>query len=711
VDNARKRLAELVLEQWHVEAEVRRLDDPAPVAVRWNMTPLDLADHPAHIMGGRGKTAFSGRTDRVGDLARSFRALARRRLVILGEAGMGKTTVAVLLLRELLEHPVEPEPVPVLFAITDFDPATDEIRDWIARKIGSSYPALRADTYGPTAIRELIRARQVLPVLDGLDEMPADIRLQVIGALNTAAADPVILTCRTAEYASAIADVEVLRSAAVIEPDPLSARDIAAFLKACLPPAAAQSGSWAAVLSHLRTHASGPLATALATPFTLWLIRQVYITARADPTPLLDRTRYPTAETIRRHLLDRLIPAVIAANPPSRRSGDTNAHPFRPRRHWEAEYACRWLGYLARAYPSHDLAWWHLRDAATPRSVALTRAVGGGIIVALVAALPLSFSGAPAKGLALGPVLGLTYLLVFGLSTGTGQYTRRPSHLAWILAAGGCSTSLFYWLLAAAVFRIPGALAAAASAGLLSMLPVGLAYWLAGGTEPSQVNLRRRLRETRLSQAVGDTAAQVFANVFLVTGIASVITIWLTRGFDSTGHQQAGNVIVSAAATAAFAAAALATIFVYAAGILQWASSPLPTQTLRNPRNTLRADLRVTSLRVLAVGLPIGGLVGFVNAQERGVRYGVALAMAAGLAFGLMAGLGSQGDIFVLLKLRLWHAGDLPWRLMDFLEDAHRLGLLRQVGPVYQFRHADLQDHLAAHVAGGAGMPSLRTGP
>ncbi|MER7130105.1 hypothetical protein [Streptosporangium saharense] len=36
----------------------------------------------------------------------------------------------------------------------------------------------------------------------------------------------------------------------------------------------------------------------------------------------------------------------------------------------------------------------------------------------------------------------------------------------------------------------------------------------------------------------------------------------------------------------------------------------------------------------------------------------------------------------------------LPYRLMDFLDDVHRMGLLRAAGPHYQFRHADLQDHL-----------------
>jgi hypothetical protein len=43
---------------------------------------------------------------------------------------------------------------------------------------------------------------------------------------------------------------------------------------------------------------------------------------------------------------------------------------------------------------------------------------------------------------------------------------------------------------------------------------------------------------------------------------------------------------------------------------------------------------------------------------------------------------------------------ELPWRLMAFLDDAERLGLLRTVGAAYQFRHAEFHLHLArAHVA------------
>jgi hypothetical protein len=51
-----------------------------------------------------------------------------------------------------------------------------------------------------------------------------------------------------------------------------------------------------------------------------------------------------------------------------------------------------------------------------------------------------------------------------------------------------------------------------------------------------------------------------------------------------------------------------------------------------------------------------------------------------------------------LLTTRLWlcATGRLPWRLMTFLQEAHRRGVLRQAGAVYQFRHARLQERLAS---------------
>jgi hypothetical protein len=47
------------------------------------------------------------------------------------------------------------------------------------------------------------------------------------------------------------------------------------------------------------------------------------------------------------------------------------------------------------------------------------------------------------------------------------------------------------------------------------------------------------------------------------------------------------------------------------------------------------------------------------------------------------------------------HTHTLPWRLMAFLADAHRRGVLRQVGSVYQFRHIELQRRLTNNVPTG----------
>lgn len=47
--------------------------------------------------------------------------------------------------------------------------------------------------------------------------------------------------------------------------------------------------------------------------------------------------------------------------------------------------------------------------------------------------------------------------------------------------------------------------------------------------------------------------------------------------------------------------------------------------------------------------------------------------------------------------------GRLPLRTMAFLREAYRLGILRQAGAVYQFRHARLQDRPA-----GDGAPGRR---
>jgi len=87
--------AAFVLAQWRQEIPRRDLDDPAPLAVHWRLTELDVMDHTDHIVGQNWsrrqfrpeRMQFSCSTDRMAEMASQFRRLARRRLVILGEPG------------------------------------------------------------------------------------------------------------------------------------------------------------------------------------------------------------------------------------------------------------------------------------------------------------------------------------------------------------------------------------------------------------------------------------------------------------------------------------------------------------------------------------------------------------------------------------------------------------------------------------------------
>ena len=72
---------------------------------------------------------------------------------------------------------------------------------------------------------------------------------------------------------------------------------------------------------------------------------------------------------------------------------------------------------------------------------------------------------------------------------------------------------------------------------------------------------------------------------------------------------------------------------------------------------------------------------------------GLFIGMLVGLVVGPMQEPAWVG--FIVTSRWLAFRGQLPWNVMRFLDDAHRLGLLRTAGAVYKFRHAELQDHLA----------------
>src|SRR6266496_1755128 len=155
-------------------------------------------------------------------------------LLILGAPGSGKTTLLLELARELLSRAERDEqhPLPVVFNLSSWAIKRLPLANWLAEELIDKYqvPSKLAQT--------LLRADQILPLLDGLDEMDARVRTACIDAINTYRSMhgllPLVVCSRSADYLEQAARIQ-LDSAVILQP--LSSEQIEAYLEQVGEPA------------------------------------------------------------------------------------------------------------------------------------------------------------------------------------------------------------------------------------------------------------------------------------------------------------------------------------------------------------------------------------------------------------------------------------------------------------------------------------------
>jgi NACHT domain len=620
--------------QWRVEANLWRLNDPYPLPVSWTAADPSLTDAweslvklaasgagwPYPPPTGTWAAGPDGLAGAGGELVEVLRRVPTGRLVVLGEPGAGKTMLMVRLVLDLLARRTVGGPVPILVSVASWNPVEQNLQGWLVGQLTLDYPALGlappAGLQEPTQAAALLASGLILPILDGLDEIPEAVRGSAISRINDALrpGEYMVATCRSRQYRDAIrpeAGVEVtLRAAAAIELRPLNADAVRHYLcdDAAGPVAKAR---WDPVLAVLGTET--PAGQALETPLMVGLARTVYNArpgelagALGDPAGLCDPALVDRG-AVESKLFDAFIPAAYR-------------HVLTDR--WNAQDAESWLEFLARHAEVTGvsyLAWWDL-----PWGVpVLVLVVGVAAFIAVVTFVMTGIVGGAVFGAAAAAAAG-----------------------AWVGAVIGAVSSFM------SVPRAKNPIA----------LPLGGIRW----GLPSR-------RVVSFAAMIGIATGAVVkivagAEWFILAGIsAAVLACFVGWILFQRLEIDFANLVAS------------------------------PSAVLARDRRTAIA-LGVVPGFVFVVIIIVAYWAVGVIAHHFTINATLVAVVFSGWAF-FGTTISFQYTAWPSYEVaRIWLAlhHRLPWALTAFFTDAHKRGVLRQAGAVYQFRHIELQHRLAS---------------
>ncbi len=222
-------------------------------------------------------------------------------------------------------------------------------------------------------------------------------------------------------------------------------------------------------------------------------------------------------------------------------------------------------------------------------------------------------------------------------------------------------------------------------AGLAMGLMVGLAAGLVGG-----LVVGLRTKAPQMTQTIVRTPGTLkkFGSYFasgLLFGVGSGLVVDLKAGL--------GVGLAVGVVTGLLAGLAVRLI----GGLGEWSvTAPAHEVASRSPESLLRSTRTGAIAQTVVAGLGTAIGTGLGAGLMVGPGAGLIVGLGVGVVGGPVIGLDTIWGRFLLARAWLSLRGQLPLRLMRFLEDAHRRGVLRQSGAAYQFRHARLQDRLAS---------------
>ncbi|MEW2524486.1 hypothetical protein [Streptomyces sp. NPDC047071] len=703
---------------------------------------IEVAER-AHMLGGGAHlidlrvevTPRQGGTEppgpqRLSDVAAWYCA-APGRLVVTGAPGAGKTVFAVHLVVRLLAARGPADPVPVRLAIGDL-PAPRTHRRWWGRwrTVGGFERWLTDSLVKVYGLREgtaadLVARRLVIPVLDGLDEMDAEVTGPEPGRAQRALDElnayesvdgsaPVVLTCRAQRYTELSERYAWLRQSALLRIAGVDVEEARSYVEK-------RSDGRGSPLDALLDGAGEAVAQALSSPFYLGLAYAVYgEAAQGQAQPL---AHLATADEVREHLLAHYIPAATrAANTAAQRARQrvvATESPWGRQAEYEPARVHQWLHHMAGEEGK-------LSSIGEALGLVSARALGGAVMALALGAAFLwgrSVEGLfPARwwdhqhGVVVSTVVAGAVGVLAGalfVAAVTDALTFAPSErvrgsrpglgrrLWQVTTLWGDIAS---WALLLPVLLVVGA--ASPVVGWLAWVPEPASYVVGAvvcfgvcvalaASENTVAHVDgRSLAGCVLLPLLGWSLGFVMEEVHGRPGhIASLVGFWIVGAFLADSTKATGFALVTGfgmclATTVpesigpdggAWGGAAVGFIAYCVLGCL-FLGSGSAERTWRGVRRAGRV-LRLPgwlSLVVVpyAVGVAGEGLLGFAGVVGVAVVW---VAMSAAVLLDVL-----------LLWLAAALLGRVPARVDAFTTWAYHAGLLRIVGGDYQFRHSEL---------------------
>ena len=624
-------------------------------------------------------------------------------MLIVGAPGSGKTTTMLELLRDLLaracadrEQARKDEdctlPIPVVLSLASWALRREPLEEWMLREIVGRYHV------EPPDVRAWLAGRQLMPLLDGLDEVAAEHRAQCAEAIQQFRCQhgtvPIVVTCRTLEHKKLNTELGLRGTLAV---RPLNRQQVGEFLNR-------HAGQFAGA------------QTALAREPGLWelaktpLMLNIITLAFRDPVSSASLSD-GTQEDLRDRLLATYVREMLRHRPASRHIQLSTVR--------RLAFLARQLQRKEQTLFSSDL----LDSLSTPDRLQSTiLEVAGwllwkGITVLSMGTIVMIFygwRGAIAGGLA-------------GLLAGSRSNIRLDSiNLAVQAERQGKPEIPQEDPMEISEERLAEASESSGLPGedILELLKLeGLSEverWEAMRHRPE---LLQRL-EQALSQGLAtERGAKLFARTMraLRRGWPAPLLRWWLRlfiwwqnylyDFPKGGGVAVISIAIASGFLLGWAYAAAVTLAGATALAVMTAVAPLVSRVpprnsaLNFPSPGLRAAIRTGVLVAPVAGGLTGGLAGLIltwsASADEGTRFGLPVAECVTLfALGCMGGFALLEQFRIRLAL---HWADLmPIRPRAFLDRAAQCLLLRHSGDSYLFVHRSMQEFFASLYPGKA---------